>query len=137
MPKFNDIEIGTKAQINRLITKEDIGIFADLTGDRNPLHLDPKYAKEKMDFKAPIAHGMLTVSFLSTLIGMTLPGEGAIITSIKLDFRKPVFVDDNIELTVEVTKKIHLSKHVFSSVTITNQNAEVVVTGTVKSVCSD
>lgn len=76
MAKFDAIQVGDKAHLNRIILKEDIEIFAKLTGDRNPLHLDPDYAK-KMGLESPVAHGMLTASFLSTLIGMVLPGAGS------------------------------------------------------------
>jgi len=134
MPKFAAIQVGDKAHLNRIITKEDIEIFAGLTGDRNPLHLDPEYAK-KMDFGSPVVHGMLTASFLSTLIGMVVPGEGSILTSVKLDFKKPVIVNDALDVSIEVTKKIHLSRHIFVNATITNQRAEVVAAGVLKSIC--
>lgn len=136
MPKFDTIQVGDKAHLNRVVTKADIEIFAGLTGDRNPLHLDPEYIK-KADFGAPVAHGMLTASFLSTLIGMMIPGEGAVITSVKLDFRKPVIVNDALVVAIEVTKKIHLSRHIFVSATITNQHTEIVVTGTLKAICPE
>ena len=136
MPKFNEIQVGDKAHLNRIITKADIETFAALTGDKNPLHLDPEYVK-KTDLGVPVAHGMLTASFLSTLIGMVIPGEGSIITNVKLDFKKPVIVNDALDATIEVTKKIHLSRHIFVKATVTNQHAEVVAAGVLKSICPD
>ena len=136
MPTFNEIQIGDKAKLSKTIAQEDIEMFADLTGDRNLLHFDPVYTKEKTKFKSPVAHGMLTTSFFSTLIGMTLPGKGSIITNLQFDFKKPVYVNDTIELSIEVTKKIPLTKHVFTNATITNQHSEVIAIGMLKTICS-
>jgi acyl dehydratase len=133
MSKFEAIQVGDRAHLNRLITSEDIEIFAKLTGDKNPLHFDKEFAKQR-NFEAPIAHGMLTASFLSTLTGMMIPGKGAILTNVKINFRKPVFVDDVLSIVVEVTKKISLSKNIFLSAKITNQHGQVVATGDIKSI---
>ena len=111
MPKFKEIQIGDSASIERVICLKDIETFSNLTGDKNPLHVDQSFA-EKSKFGSRVAHGMLTSSFISTLIGVTLPGEGSIITNISLDFRKPVFINDSLRTTIEVTKKIDLSKQV-------------------------
>jgi acyl dehydratase len=80
-------------------------MFTDLTGDRNLLYFNPVFTNEKTKFKEPVVHGMWATSFLSTLIGMTLPGKGSIIKSLLFDFKKPVYVNDTIELNIEVTKK--------------------------------
>ncbi len=134
MPKFEAIQVGDKAHLNRVIMKEDIEIFAKLTGDRNPLHFNKACAKQG-NFEAPVAHGMLTASFLSTLTGMMIPGEGAILTNVNLDFKKPVYVEDALTIVVEVTKKISLSKNIFVSAKITNQRDQVVAKGEIKSIC--
>jgi acyl dehydratase len=136
MSKFNAIQVGDKTHLNRLITKGDIATFAELTGDRNPLHFDAAFAK-KMNFEAPVAHGMLTCSFLSTLIGTVMPGEGSIITNVRLDFKKPVFINDIVCVNIEVIKKIFLSKEIVFKITITNQLSETVVVGTTKSICPE
>ena len=117
MPKFKEIQVGDSASMERIISLEDIEGFSNLTGDKNPLHIDQSFA-EKAKFGARVAHGMLTSSFVSTLIGMTLPGEGSIITNISLDFRKPVFIDDSICTTIEVIKKIELSKQILLKLTV-------------------
>tara|TARA_B100001971_G_C17955263_1_gene414599 strand:+ start:298 stop:708 length:411 start_codon:yes stop_codon:yes gene_type:complete len=136
MPKFDDIQIGDSASLEKVIHEKDVKIFSELTGDKNPLHMDYSFAK-KTKFGARIAHGALVSSFISTLIGMDLPGGGSIITSISLDFRNPVFIDDILLSSVKITKKIPLSKQVFLKVTIRNQHSEVVVSGTVKSICPE
>ena len=133
---IEDIEMGMTRYLQKHVTDRDIEMFADLTGDRNLLHFDPVYTKEKTKFKSPVAHGMLTTSFFSTLIGMTLPGKGSIITNLQFDFKKPIYVNDTIELSIEVTKKIPLTKHVFTNATITNQHSEVIAIGMLKTICS-
>ena len=134
MPKFKEIQIGDSASIERVICLKDIETFSNLTGDKNPLHVDQSFA-EKSKFGSRVAHGMLTSSFISTLIGVTLPGEGSIITNISLDFRKPVFIDDSLCASIEVTKKIDLLKQVHFKIKICNQHSEVVISGVVKAIC--
>ena len=136
MQKFKEIKIGDSASIERIISLEDIEIFSNLTGDKNPLHVDQSFA-EKAKFGARVAHGMLTSSFISTLIGMTLPGEGSIITNISLDFRKPVFIGDSLCTTIEVIKKIDLSKQVVIKLAVCNQHSKTVITGTAKAICQE
>ena len=136
MPKFKEIQIGDSASIERVLCLKDIETFSNLTGDKNPLHVDQSFA-EKSKFGSRVAHGMLTSSFISTLIGVTLPGEGSIITNISLDFRKPVFIEDSLRTTIEVTKKIDLSKQVHFKIKICNQHLEVVISGIVKAICRE
>ena len=136
MPKFEDIQVGDLASLEKAIQKEDIEVFARLTGDNNPLHMDENFVS-KTKFENRIAHGMLVSSFISTLIGMDLPGEGSVITNINLDFRKPVFIGDTLSASVEVTKKIHVTKQVFLNIVINNQESNVVVRGTAKSACPE
>ena len=136
MQKFKEIQIGDSASIERIINLEDIEIFSNLTGDKNPLHVDQSFA-EKAKFGARVAHGMLTSSFISTLIGMTLPGQGSIITNISLDFRKPVFIGDSLCTTIEVIKKIDLSQQVVIKLAVCNQHSKAVITGTAKVICQE
>jgi len=98
---FEDLGIGMEASYARTVTQEDIVQFADVTGDRNPVHLDAAYAAKTM-FKEPIAHGMLTAGYISTVFGMELPGPGAIYVSQTLNFRGPVRVGDHVVAKVRV-----------------------------------
>lgn len=98
---FEDLVIGMEASYTRTVTAEDIIQFADVTGDRNPVHLDADYAAQTL-FKAPIAHGMLTAGYISTVFGMELPGPGAIYVSQTLNFRGPVRVGDHVVAKVKV-----------------------------------
>ena len=100
---FEDLEVGMQADYARIVEDEDILAFAQITGDNNPLHLDPDYAAGTM-FKERIAHGMLTASYLSTIFGTRLPGPGCIYVSQSLSFRGPVRIGD------EVTAKVVLSE---------------------------
>ena len=136
MPKFEDIQIGDTASLKKSIQEKDIETFARFTGDTNPLHMDESFAK-KTKFGARVSHGMLTSSFISTLIGMDLPGRGSILTNISLDFKKPVFIGDTLIASIEVTKKVLLIKQVFLKISIGNQHSKIVASGTAKSICSE
>jgi len=84
----------------RVVKEEDIQLFADVSGDTNPVHLDQDYAAETM-FKQRIAHGMLSASYISTVLGTILPGPGAIYLSQTLRFKAPVFI--GAEVTARLT----------------------------------
>ena len=85
------------------VTPTLVGAFADVTGDKNPVHLDPLYAKNTI-FERPIAHGMIGASFISAILGNELPGKGTIYKSQTLKFVRPVFVGDKIIVRVSVLK---------------------------------
>lgn len=99
---LENIKIGMKAHYSQTITDTDIKTFAGISGDRNPVHLDEKYAKNSR-YKERIAHGMMTASFFSALFGTKIPGEGCVYTSQSLSFKRPVYINDTVEATVTVT----------------------------------
>ena len=88
---FEDLEVGMEASFAKTVSEADIVAFAEVTGDKNPVHLDAAYAAKTI-FKEPIAHGMLTAGYISAVFGMELPGPGAIYVSQTLNFRGPVKV---------------------------------------------
>ena len=92
------------ASLTKKITQEDVKKFSVISGDNNPLHLDPEYAK-KTRFKKPIAHGILVASHISALIGNTLPGNGSIYISQTLNFINPVFINDIINTKIKILEK--------------------------------
>lgn len=98
---IEDLVIGTEAFIEKPVTEADIEIFAELTGDHNPVHLDETYAAGTF-FKGRIAHGMLSAGFISAVIGMKLPGPGAIYMSQTLRFLAPVRIGDQVKTVVRV-----------------------------------
>ena len=99
---IEDMEVGMRAALEKVLDEEAVRAFAALTGDVNPVHLDAEHAARTM-FGRPIAHGMLTASLISAVLGTRLPGRGAIYVSQTLQFRAPVFVGDTVTAEVEIT----------------------------------
>ena len=97
------IKIGDSASITKTFSDADVRKFAEITNDKNPVHLDEAYAA-KTQFKRRLVHGMLTAGLISAVLGTELPGEGSIYLSQSLKFRAPVFIDDTITATVTVIK---------------------------------
>ena len=93
--------VGQTATFSRTVTETDIVMFAGLSGDYNPVHVDREYAVDTR-FGNRIAHGLLTASFLSRLLGMELPGKGAVYLEQTLKFLKPVFIGDTITARAEI-----------------------------------
>lgn len=131
MDKFSQIYVGQKAEITHTITMEDIRKFTELTGDDNRLHTDAGYAA-KTSFKMPVAHGMLGASFISTIIGTKLPGDGALWFSQNLEFILPVRVGDTLTIHAEVIKKNERSRVIELQTDILNQHKQKVTQGFAK-----
>ena len=125
---FEEIQIGDKASFAKTITETDVYLFAGISGDFNPLHVDEEYAKTT-DFKTRIAHGGLAASLLANVLGMKLPGLGTIALEVTQKFRNPVFFGDTVTVTVEVTKKVDRMKVVEMNILWTNQKEQVVSKG--------
>jgi len=100
---LEDLEIGQAASFAKTVTEADILLFAGVSGDTNPVHLDEDYAKETM-FKGRIAHGMLSAGFFSTVLGTRLPGPGTIYLGQSLKFKKPVRIGDTVMATCTVAE---------------------------------
>jgi 3-hydroxybutyryl-CoA dehydratase len=98
---FEDLEVGMEASFAKTVSEADIVAFAEVTGDKNPVHLDPEYAAKTI-FKQTIAHGMLTAGYISAVFGMEMPGPGAIYVSQTLNFRAPVRKGDRVVAKVRV-----------------------------------
>jgi 3-hydroxybutyryl-CoA dehydratase len=98
---IDKLQIGECAVFSKTITETDIYLFAGITGDLNPVHINEEAAK-KTYFKKRIAHGMLTASFISTVIGTQLPGAGTIYLEQSIRFTKPVYIGDTIQAKVEI-----------------------------------
>lgn len=103
--KYEDLEIGMSAESVHTITEEDIIQFADVSGDRNPLHMDEEFAKDTV-FGQRIAHGALAASFISGVLGNQLPGPGSIFVALNMRFRRPVFIGSEVIARAEVTEKM-------------------------------
>lgn len=131
MPRFDEIKVGDVAELEHTITKKDIERFVELTGDDNRLHIDAEYAA-KTSFKKPVAHGMLGASFISTIIGTKLPGDGALWFAQNLEFLLPVRIGDHLTVRAEVLKKDERMQTVELQTDIFNQNRQKVTTGIAK-----
>lgn len=102
---FEDLAVGQEASLSSTVTEATITQFADLSGDRNPVHLDAAYAAGTM-FKERIAHGMLSAAYISAVFGMKLPGPGAVYVSQSLVFKAPVKIGDTVVATVKLVELI-------------------------------
>ena len=100
--EFEDLAVGQTASFAKTITEADILLFAAVSGDTNPVHIDAEAAAASM-FKQRIAHGMLSASLISTVLGTRLPGPGTIYLAQNLKFRAPVTIGQTVTATVEVT----------------------------------
>jgi phosphotransacetylase/acyl dehydratase len=125
---FDEIQIGESASLVRRLTKEDINLFAIMSGDINPAHVDEEYARSDM-FHKIIAHGMWGASLISTVLGTKLPGPGAIYLGQTLRFHHPVTVGDTITVTVTVTGKQADGHRVTFDCQCVNQHGQVVISG--------
>jgi 3-hydroxybutyryl-CoA dehydratase len=99
---LDEITEGMSAVFSKTVTEADIVLFAGITGDTNPVHLDEEFAKPTM-FKGRIAHGMLTAGFISAVFGTKLPGPGCIYLSQTLKFKAPVKIGDTVKARVTVS----------------------------------
>jgi 3-hydroxybutyryl-CoA dehydratase len=121
---FEDLRIGQTAAFARTVTEADIVLFAGISGDTNPLHINEEFASETM-FSGRIAHGMLTASLISTVIGTRLPGPGAIYLSQSLRFRAPVRIGDTVTARATITDLASEKRRVTIATTCTVKNKVV------------
>jgi 3-hydroxybutyryl-CoA dehydratase len=103
--KFEDLSVAMVGSYTRTVTERDLFTFCEVSGDSNPVHLDPEYAAKTM-FKQRIAHGMLSAGYISAVFGMVLPGPGAIYVTQTLNFRAPVFIGDRVIAEARLTELI-------------------------------
>lgn len=120
--------VGESASLTRLVTAQDVESFARVSGDNNPVHLDAAYAATTR-FKQRIAHGMLTASYISALLGSRFPGPGTIYLKQELAFLRPVYLGDTIEVHVTVTQYRSDKQILTLSTDCVNQHAEKVISG--------
>ena len=125
---FDELKIGQKASFKKTITEKDLEHFIAITGDTNPLHVDESFAK-KTFFDQRIAHGMLSASLFSTLVGMHIPGIGAIYKSQTLEFKLPVYIGDTLCAWFEIVSVSKQSEEVVIKSWIENQAGEIVIQG--------
>lgn len=120
--------VGQTASFSRTITETDLVIYAGLSGDYNPIHVDSEYAKQTR-FQKRIAHGLLTTSLISRLLGMHLPGVGSVYLEQSLKFLRPVFIGDTITTNGEIIEIIKDKRIIKLKTICLNQNNVVVLEG--------
>ncbi|MBI1943013.1 MAG: bifunctional enoyl-CoA hydratase/phosphate acetyltransferase [Betaproteobacteria bacterium] len=125
---FDEIRIGDTATLTRTLRPEDIQLFAIMSGDVNPAHVDPEYARSSM-FHEVIAHGMWGGALISTVLGTEFPGPGTIYIEQTLRFSRPVKVGDTLSITLTCTKKFDHNKHLLFDCVCTNQDGAKVIRG--------
>lgn len=125
---FEELKIGQSASLKKTLTDHDVRLFAAVSGDVNPVHLDEDFAAGTM-FKGRIGHGMWTGSLISAVLAMQLPGPGTIYLGQNLSFRAPVMLGDEIVVTVTVSELDTGKKHVLLACEASNQNGKTVAKG--------
>jgi 3-hydroxybutyryl-CoA dehydratase len=115
---FEDLSLGMTERLSKTVASSDVVGFAEVTGDRNPIHLSEHFAA-KTPFRARIAHGLYTASLISAVLGTRLPGPGAVYISQTLNFRAPVRIGDTVEVSVVVAELLPGKFHVRLACTCT------------------
>ena len=131
MKLYTEINVGDKETLTHTISKEDLERFVELTGDDNKLHVDEKFASNT-HLKKPVVHGMLGASFISTIIGTKIPGDGALWFSQSLEFLIPVRVGDQLTVMAEVINKNDKENIIELKTDIYNQHRQIVTRGFAK-----
>ncbi|MEI9981748.1 MAG: bifunctional enoyl-CoA hydratase/phosphate acetyltransferase [Aliidongia sp.] len=126
---FDELRLGDTASLVRTLTHRDIELFAVMSGDVNPAHLDDTYAKTDM-FHKIVAHGMWGGALISALLGTELPGPGMVYVDQSLHFRRPIGLGDTVTATVQVIEKTEATHRVVLDCQVVNQSGDEVITGT-------
>ena len=125
---YEELEIGDHASFSKTITETDVYLFAGISGDFNPMHLNEEFAR-RTPFKTRIAHGALPQSLIAPVLGMKLPGLGTLAIEISCRFKAPTYFGDTVTAKARVAEKIADKKWVRMALTWTNQRGEIVAEG--------
>ena len=125
---FDRLTVGQTAEMSKTVTEADVVLFAGVTGDFNPVHVDA-VAAERSRFGGRIAHGMLSAGFVSAVLAMRLPGPGTIYLSQSLRFTRPVRIGDTVTARVEIAERVPAKRRVRLLTTGLNQRGETVLDG--------
>lgn len=124
----NELRRGDQAEFSKTVSESDIYLYAGITGDFNPAHVNQVYA-EKTFFKSRIAHGLLLAGFISTVIATRLPGPGTIYIKQELNFTAPAYIGDTITASVEVVDANVSKNHVLLKTICRNQENKLIIEG--------
>jgi 3-hydroxybutyryl-CoA dehydratase len=126
--KYEDIQVGDTAGFSKTVSEADVYGFAGISGDFNPIHVDAEFAKGTR-FGQRIAHGILSVSFVSTVLGTALPGKNSVYLSQEAKFLAPVFIGDTLTAQVKVIEKKDSKRILTLETWVTNQDGVKVMDG--------
>lgn len=125
---IDQIQLGDVSTFTKTVTEADITLFAGFSGDFNPAHINAVEAEKSM-FKKRIAHGMLSAGFISTVLGMQLPGPGTIYMGQELRFMKPVYIGDTVTAECTVIERNVEKNRLKLETLVKNQNGDTVISG--------
>ena len=125
---YEQLEIGESASFSKTITESDVYLFAGISGDFNPMHVNEEYSRNTQ-FKSRIAHGPLVQGIIAAVLGTKLPGLGTIALELFCRFNAPVYFNDTITATAEVSEKLHEKKWIKMKLSWINQNNKLVAQG--------
>jgi 3-hydroxybutyryl-CoA dehydratase len=126
--KFSEVRINQEYSASFTISDEMVRTFAEITGDKNPVHLDEEYAKNTR-FKKRICHGMLVASLISKVLGMDFPGPGTILVRQQLSYRAPVFVGETVKVHVKVVDKKEEKQRLILQTNVIKSDGTVAIEG--------
>ena len=126
--KFEEIQVGDSGQVTKTVTETDVILYAGITGDNNPVHINEIEAKASR-FGQRLVHGMLTAGFISAVLGTCLPGKGAIYMGQTLKFLRPVHIGDTVTAIAEVIAKNEDKRQITMRTTVVNQDGKMVIDG--------
>ena len=125
---MEQLDVGDAAQFTKTVTETDVALFAAISGDFNPVHVDAEFAKTSL-FGARVAHGPLTLALAAGVLGMRLPGVGTIAVTNHIEYRRPVYLGDTITTRGEVAELDRDANRARIALTWTNQDGTLVADG--------
>jgi len=125
---IEELYIGQVYEVKRIVTDEMVKLFAEATGDKNPVHLDDEYAKNTM-FGGRIAHGILSLGIISSVLGMEFPGSGTIYLMQNAKFKRPVYIGEEVTVKLIVKEIEKEKRRVLLETLVVKQNGENAIEG--------
>lgn len=123
-----NFQVGQTYSEKFVVTEKMVRDFSELTGDKNPVHLDEEYAKSTR-FKKRICHGMLVASFISKVLGMNFPGPGTILVKQQFKYRSPVYIDEQIEIQVKINQMIPDRQRLVLDTNVIKEDGTIAIEG--------
>ena len=125
---YDQLETGMTASFSKTISQTDLSLYAAISGDFNPMHMNEEYAKQTR-FGRRIAHGAVAQSLIASVLGTKLPGLGTVLVEITVRFRGPTFIGDTVTASAEVVEKLEQKRRVRMKLQWTNQREETILEG--------